>query len=426
MSKTWIIIKKEYLTRVKKKSFIFMTILIPILLLIMMFLPVMMTMFQTGSTKIAILDESGQFTQEFSSTKTLIFEPVQGNLNDLKTKLKGKYDALLYIPKFDLQYPGGIKIYSEKQIGMTHQSIISDKIENKIENLRYTNAGLDKETIERMKAKIDIENILLQETGEKKGNAIISIALSQIMGFIQYFMIFFYGSMIMRGITEEKKNRIVEIMVSSVRPFQLMMGKIVGIAAVALTQLVIWVILISLLAIGFSVFMMPYLAEQQAMIEGATNNSTQEIVKMLSNIDAFNIPLMVFSFAFFFVFGYLFYSALFAAAGAVTDDEAQNQTITMPISLPIILSLFIMLNVAEQPHSPLALWSSLIPFCSPIIMIARIPFGVPAWQLLTSMVLLVLGFLLNTWFAGKVYRIGILMYGKKVNWNDIRKWLFVK
>lgn len=431
MSKTWIVFKKEYLTRVQKKTFIIMTILVPIIFLLFTTLPILMTSIKSGTTQIAILDESGHFAQSFENKKSLQFHFVQGNLNEIKEQLAKKdkkkdFDALLYIPKFDLKYPGGFKIYSENQVGMMNLSYIENRIKNTVENLRFIEAGIDKDKIEELKVKIDLESIVLQETGEKKGNAIVSIALSQIMGFFQYFMIFFYGSLIMRAISEEKKNRIIEVIVSSIRPFQLMLGKILGIAAVALTQLAIWIVLISIILVIFSTFFMPYLLEQQEVMGGASTAKSQELVQMLTNIEAFNIPLMIFSFAFFFIFGYLFYSALFAGAGSVTDDDAQNQTITLPISLPIIFSLFIMINVAEQPHTPLAVWSSLIPFCSPIIMIARLPFGVPAWQLITSMLLLVIGFLINTWLAGKVYRIGILLYGKKVNWKDIFKWIRVK
>ncbi len=429
MSKTFIVFKKEYLTRVKKKSFIIMTLLVPILMMLLMTLPVLMTFFKTGTTHVAILDESGEFTGVFDNSKSLQFNLVKGNLNALKEQLNKKdsqYDALLYIPKFDIRYPGGFVVYSDKQIGMSVQKSIEDKIQNRVETLRFINAGIDKDKVNELKVSIDLENIVLQETGEKKGNVVVSIALSQIMGFFQYFMIFFYGGLIMVAVTEEKKNRIVEIIVSSIPPFQLMLGKIYGIAAVAITQLVIWIVFISLLVMMFSMFLMPFMAEQQQSLEMASSVDTQGIVDALSNIEAFNIPLMVFAFSFFFIFGYLFYSALFAGAGAVTDDTSQNQTITIPLSIPIILSLMIMVNVSEQPHSPLAIWSSIIPFCSPIIMIARLPFGVPAWQLILSMFLLVVGFLINTWIAGKIYRIGILLYGKKINWNDIRKWLFVK
>lgn len=426
MKKIGIVFKKEYLTRVKKKSFIIMTLLVPIMFLIFMSVPVFMSLFKSGTTKIAVLDESGYFNENFENSKTLLFTKVSGNLDDFKKKLKTDYDAILYIPKFDLQYPGGFKLFSEEQIGLTYIGIMNSQIEKKIENIRFINAGIDKDQIDKLKADVDLESILIQETGEKKGNAIVSVGMSQIMGFFQYFMIFFYGSLIMRGVMEEKKNRIIEIVVSSIRPFELMLGKILGIAAVALTQLIIWIIFITLIVFAFSFAIMPWMIQQQAAMESMSPTNTQEIIDTLSNMDSFNLPLIVFSFGFFFIFGYLFYSALFAAVGALSDDEAQNQTFTLPLSLPIIISMFIMINVSDQPHSPLAFWSSLIPFCSPIIMIARVPFGVPVWQLVLSMLLLAGGFLANTWLAGKVYRMAILLYGKKFNWNDIRKWIFTK
>ncbi len=426
MKKIMIVFKKEYLTRVKKKSFIVITLLVPIIFLIFMSIPVFMSLFKSGTTNIAVLDESGYFQENFENTKTLLFTKVEGNPEELKKKLKTDFDGLLYIPKFDIQYPGGFKIFSEKQVGLTYIGIMNSQIEKRIETIRFMQAGINKEQIDKMKANVELESILIQETGEKKGNAIVSVGISQVMGFFQYFMIFFYGSLIMRGVMEEKKNRIIEIIVSSIRPFELMLGKIIGIAAVALTQLLIWIIFISIITFGFSFAIMPMLIEQQASMESVSSVNTQQIFNTLTNLDSFNIPLIIFSFGFFFIFGYLFYSALFAAAGSLSDDETQNQTFTLPISFPIIISMFIMINVADQPHSPLAVWSSLIPFCSPIIMIARIPFGVPVWQLIVSMVLLVLGFMINTWLAGKIYRIGILSYGKKVRWKDLKKWVFTR
>lgn len=427
MNKTLLVFKKEYLTRVKKKSFIIMTLLVPLLFMLLMGLPLAMTFFKSGTNRIAILDESGEFAGVFNNGKSLEFHPIEGNLNNLKEELGKKdarFDALLYIPKFDIQYPNGFTVYSDKQVGMTIQQTIEKTLQNKIETLRFINAGIDKDKVNELKVSIDLQNIILQEGSEKKGNVVASIAVSQIMGFFQYFMIFFYGGLIMMAVTEEKKNRIVEIIVSSIPPFQLMLGKIFGIAAVAITQLLIWAVFITILMVLFSVFFSPMLLETAQDLEQVVGSNSQQIFDMIGSIEAFNIPLMLFSFAFFFIFGYLFYSALFAGAGAVTDDSSQNQTITIPLSIPVILSVMIMVNVAEQPHSPLAFWSSLIPFCSPIIMMARLPFGVPAWQLALSMIFLVIGFVINTWIAGKIYRIGILLYGKKINWNDIRKWVF--
>jgi len=427
MNKTLLVFKKEYFTRVKKKSFIIMTLLVPVLIMLLMTLPLLMTFFKSGTNKIAILDESGEFAGAFNNSSYLEFSFVKGNLNEWKDKLNQNeigFDGLLYIPKFDIKYPSGFVVYSDKQIGITIQKTIENTLQNKIETMRFIDAGIDKAKVNELKVSIDLQNIVMQEGGEKKGNVIASIAVSQVMGFFQYFMIFFYGSLIMMAVTEEKKNRIVEIIVSSIPPFQLMLGKIFGIAAVAITQLLIWVVFIMILMTVFSLFMSPMLLESVQDLDAIAGSSSQQITDMLGSIEAFNIPLMLFAFSFFFIFGYLFYSALFAGAGAVTDDNSQNQTITIPLSIPVILSMMIMVNVAAQPHSPLTIWSSLIPFSSPIIMMARLPFGVPFWQLILSMFLLIIGFIINTWAAGKIYRIGILMYGKKINWNDIRKWIF--
>lgn len=429
MNKILAVFKREYFTRVKKKSFIIITILIPLMILLLMTLPVLMTLFKSGTTNIAILDNSGLFTESIEGSRSIPIKFVQGNIEQWKDKFSKDFDALLHIPNIDLQYPGGIKLYTEKQIGLSQITFFEKQIEQKIERLRYEKEGIDKDLVEKLKASINIESIVISGDQEKTSNTVISLILGQIMAFFQYFMIFFYGSMIMKGVMDEKKSRIVEILVSSVRPFQLMMGKIVGIAAVALTQLAIWAILITLIFVFFSVSVMPYLTSTQATAEMPAemqSNLTYQIVDFINNPGALNIPLIIFTFSFYFIFGYLFYSTLFAAVGSVSDDESQAQSFTLPISIPIILSLMIMFNVADQPHSPLAFWASIIPFSSPIVMLARIPYNIPIWQLFLSIALLIFSFFISTWVSGKIYRSGILLYGKKLTWKDLGKMVKAK
>ncbi|MCK9328952.1 MAG: ABC transporter permease [Candidatus Cloacimonetes bacterium] len=429
MNKILAVFKREYFTRVKKKSFIIITILIPLMILLLMTLPVLMTLFKSGTTNIAILDNSGLFTESIEGSRSIPIKFVQGNIEQWKDKFSKDFDALLHIPNIDLQYPGGIKLYTEKQIGLSQITFFEKQIEQKIERLRYEKEGIDKDLVEKLKASINIESIVISGDQEKTSNTVISLILGQIMAFFQYFMIFFYGSMIMKGVMDEKKSRIVEILVSSVRPFQLMMGKIVGIAAVALTQLAIWAVLITLIFVFFSVSVMPYLTSTQATAEMPAemqSNLTYQIVDFINNPGALNIPLIIFTFSFYFIFGYLFYSTLFAAVGSVSDDESQAQSFTLPISIPIILSLMIMFNVADQPHSPLAFWASIIPFSSPIVMLARIPYNIPIWQLFLSIALLIFSFFISTWVSGKIYRSGILLYGKKLTWKDLGKMVKAK
>lgn len=429
MYKVNAVIKREYFSRVKKKSFIIMTILIPFLILLLMALPILMTFIKSGTTTIAILDESSFFADNIHGNSSIKIEFIKGDLEELKANFKLNYDALLHIPPFDLQYPGGIKIFTEKQVGLSNISFLENQIERIIENMRFEREGIDKELVEKLKARIRIESIVISKEEEKTGNMLISLIMGQIMAFFQYFMIFFYGSMIMKGVMDEKKNRIVEIVVSSIRPFELMLGKIIGIAAVALTQLVIWAVLIGLIFTFFTVGVIPYIEGRSVNTElpvDMQNNLSMQIIEFINDPGAINIPFIALAFSFYFIFGYLFYSTLFAAAGSVSDDDSQAQNFTLPISIPIILSLFIMLNVAEQPHSPLAFWASIIPFSSPIVMLARIPFNIPVWQLLLSMFALMISFLGSTWLAGRIYRTGILLYGKKLTWKDLGKMLRTK
>ena len=429
MNKILAVLKREYFTRVKKKSFIIVTILIPLMILLLMTLPVLMTLFKSGTTHIAILDDSGLFSGSIEGSRSIPIEFVQGNIEAWKEEFKTDFDALLHIPPFDLKYPGGIKLYTEKQVGLSQISFFEKQIEQRIERLRYEQEGIDKDLVEKLRARINIESIVISGDQEKTSNTVISLILGQIMAFFQYFMIFLYGSMIMKGVMDEKKSRIVEILVSSVRPFQLMLGKIIGIAAVAITQLIIWAVLITLIFVFFTVTVMPYLTATQATAEMPAeiqSNLTYQIIDFINNPGALNIPLIILTFSFYFIFGYLFYSTLFAAVGSVSDDESQAQSFTMPISIPIILSLMIMFNVADQPHSPLAFWASIIPFSSPIVMLARIPYNIPIWQLILSMFLLALSFLGSTWMSGKIYRTGILLYGKKLTWKDLGKMIKAK
>lgn len=429
MNKILAVLKREYFIRVKKKSFIIMTILLPLLILLLATLPVFISMIKSGSTSIAILDESGMFLDSIEGTRNFPITYVTGTSDEWKEKFKSNFDALLHIPPFDLQYPGGIRIYAEKQISFTQVSFFEKQIEQRIERLRYEREGIDKELVERLKARIRIESIVISGDQEKTSNTLVSLILGQIMAFFQYFMIFFYGSMIMKGVMDEKKNRIVEILVSSIRPFQLMLGKILGIAAVAITQLAIWAVLISLIFMFFTVAVIPYMETNYADTEipaELQSNLSFQIIEFINDPGALNVPLIALAFSFYFLFGYLFYSTLFAAVGSVSDDESQAQTFTLPVSIPIILSLIIMLNVAEQPHSPLAFWASIIPFSSPIVMLARLPYSIPVWQLLTSISVLVLSFLGSTWLSGRIYRTGILLYGKKLSWKDLGKMIKTK
>ena len=265
------------------------------------------------------------------------------------------------------------------------------------------------------------------ESGEKTVNSMVSTAIGYITGFMIYIVLLIYGTMVMRGVIEEKTSRIVEVMLSSLKPFQLMVGKIVGIAAVGLTQFTIWGISLIFINILIAIFFSQSLGDLQNMGSSGRFGDSEDIemiASVLAGIKSINMPLVIFSFLFYFIGGYLLYATLFAAAGSAANDETDVQTLTFPVTIPVIISFFIMMAAIRNPDGQLAFWSSIIPFSSPLVMPARIPFGVPPWQIALSMVLLVLGFLGSAWIAAKIYRTGILLYGKKVTLREIGRWMF--
>ena len=403
-----------------------------------MTLPFLMTRVQTGKVNIAVFDETGLFIGNLEETSRLKITFIDGEIEELKNTFKEDYDALLHIPNFNIQYPNGITLYAEKQIGITIFSHLERRIEYIVERARFENAGIDRELIERLRASIRIESIIISETGEQAGNNAMAHVIGAFMGFCMYFIIFAYGGQVMQSVVNEKTNRIIEILVSSVRPIEIMIGKIIGIAGVALTQLLIWVILGSLIFAFFTVGIAPFLnvshAEMDNMMEMQANmagqnsavshNMVTQIVDFLSDPGAIHFPTIVLLFTFYFVFAYLFYSTLYAALGSLTDDHGQTNQYTIIVFIPVIVSMMIMVNVVDNPHSPLALWASIIPFSSPIVMLARLPFNVPTWQLILSSITLLLSFIASAWVSGKIYRTAILLYGKKLSWKDL--WKFVR
>ena len=435
MNKIKAVVKREYLTRVRKKSFIIITILIPVGILLLMGLPFLMAFMSVGTTNIAILSHSEYIQDNIEGGSNLHITFITGEEEYWKEEYKKHgYDAFLYISHItSLQYlPTDFTIYSDKQVGISLVSNLRSQINDIIENARFEQKGFDREEIDNLRSRIGIKTIVISKDGERAGNMLVALGTGQLMGFFMYFLIFIYGSMIMKCVIDEKKNRIVEILVSSIKPFDLMCGKIIGIAAVALTQLLIWLILTSMIFAFFIVGVIPYMDRMNSgsleavteMTPDVQNTLAMQIVDFLNDPGAINIPLILTAFCFYFLFGYLFYSTLFAAIGSVSDDEAQAQTFTLPISLPIILSILVMVNVVENPHSSLGIWASIIPFSSPIVMLARLPFNVPIWQIIVSALTLIVSFIACTWAAGKIYRTGILLYGKKLNWKDL--WKFVR
>jgi len=435
MNKILLIIQREYLTRVKKKSFIVMTIVGPILMAAMIILPAFLANWSDATEKrIAVLDETGWFFEKFQNEDNIKFYHVfEGLEEEKKQALNVKGDFLLYIPLPELNVPVNAELFSTKQPGLNVTSYIKSTMKQIVENKKLLASGIDPEIIKSAKVDINLVSIKVDEGGiEKKSNTEVEVGLSIFAGIMIYFFIFMFGAQVLKGVIEEKSNRIVEVIISSVKPFQLMMGKIVGIALVGLTQFMLWIVL-TLIIVGIVQVMfmsgdsstIEMMGTQSAMMGQVNDGGSQmDAMMMISEtLGSVNFMVMTLSFIFYFLGGYLLYASLFAAIGGAVDNDADTQQFMLPVSIPLILAVAMSGVIINQPDSSLAFWMSMIPFTSPITMMMRIPFGVPLWEILLSMGLLVAGFIFSTWVAGKIYKTGILMYGKKISYGVIWKWL---
>lgn len=442
MNKTLLIIKHEYLKRVKKKSFLIMTLLTPILMSAVYVVPFLLAMTKDDKKVVQVVDESTLVQTAFKDTEEFTFEFPKENIETLKSKIKNSNtDALVFVPKDILTNPGGLAIYAEKNVSLGLKSNVEKVIEAELYQLKLKNEGMDIAKINASKVKINANTFSVGEEGEKKNSTEAAAVVGYILAFLLYGVLFIYGAQVMRSVTEEKTSRIIEVIVSSVKPVQLMYGKIVGVGLVGLTQFVLWIVLawgIGTAALSF--FAKDAMTNQKAKIEMAqkaagsnpamdkeVQQATQgEMGNILESAKSLPIASLIINFLIYFLGGYLLYSALFAAVGAAVDNETDTQQFMLPISLPIIISIVIAPAVMKDPDGTLAFWASIIPFTSPINMMIRVPYGVPFWQLLLSYGLLIVGFLGTTWLAARIYRVGILMYGKKVNFKELSKWIFYK
>lgn len=441
MRNIFLVIKREYLVRVKKKSFLIMTLLGP-LLFVAFYATVFWVALGSIDTKtVQVLDESGLFRNEFKDSETLKFAYLDSSIDSAKAKFKGsEANALVYIPKNVIKEPKSVRIYAAKNVSMDLKSEIEKVIEKEIEDIKLGEAGITHKILEDSRVNVRSETISLSEEGEKTSSSGAATVIGGICAFLIYMSVFIYGTQVMRGITEEKTSRIVEVIISSVKPFHLMLGKIIGVALVGLTQFVLWILLTTALTSATSAVLSNKMSEQspevamemQKMQNGmpASNmpggSVENPIAEVLGAVSSLNLPLILGCFLFYYLGGYLLYSALFGAVGAAVDNDADTQQFMLPITLPIIFSFVFAQFVLRDPDGTLAFWTSIIPFTSPIIMMVRIPFGVPAWEIALSMFLLVLGFMGTTWLAARIYRVGILMYGKKVSYKELAKWIFYK
>jgi ABC-2 type transport system permease protein len=436
MNKIWLIIKREYFTRVRNKTFILSTILLPLFFIGFIAASTYFSVKSIDKHSIAVRDDNGIFKNSFHSDEVVNYE-FANDVNADNFKEKG-YSGILIIPKNYDSSRDSITLLSEKQIGLAAEGKIKDQINQAIRNKAFLDKNIDKKILDSIN-ELDEEKLYKFSPIIKKGNKTeqsnsgLAYGIGFGSGILIYITLFIYGAAVMRGVMEEKMNRIAEVIISSVRPFQLMMGKIIGIAAVGLTQFLIWIILIIGLSSLASLFISHDILEQAQAVNNqmgssADNSMALGILSAKDTMTQANWALIIPCFLFYFIAGYLFYASLFAAVGSVVNEDPQEaQSLMLPIAMPIILSFIIMTTAAAKPDAPVSVWASIIPFSSSIVMMARIPSGgVPFWQLALSMASLVAGFILTTMLAAKIYRTGILLYGKKVTIKEMGKWLFRK
>lgn len=445
MNKISVIIKREYFTRVRKKSFIIMTILAPVLMAAIIIVPMLLMMSQEGDhKKIAVIeDNSDLFRNVIKDTKDAEFIYLENtSLADVKSNFeKSGYYGVLWISPQLVNTPNAVELISKKQPPIGLLQHIESALEKEIERqklLAFNIENLD-DIMKNVETNISIQTINIDSTGaEKRTDTGIAMALTYGLGLVMYMLIFIFGSQVMRGVIEEKTSRVVEVIISSVKPYQLMMGKIIGIALVGLTQFLIWITLTIVFVTVLKSTLFPDQAmtsitssmPQDVMVQNgidvqatAMAAGTEEYAKIFES--AMNQPwvLIIVSFIFYFITGYLLYASIFAAIGSAVDNETETQQFMLPVTIPIILALMVAMGTMQNPESSLAFWCSMIPLTSPIVMMARIPFGVPMWQLGLSMVLMLATFIGFVWMGAKVYRVGILMYGKKASWHEMWKWI---
>jgi ABC-2 type transport system permease protein len=441
MDKIWLIIKREYLTRVKKKSFLIMTILGPVLMATVFIVPVYFAQMEGETKKLGIIDDTGLFTKEFDNTENLQFSFLSTDIETAKKSMVQEgYYALLHIPRTELSVPQSAVLYSSQQPNIVVKSYIKNAMRKKVESLKLEASGIDPEILISIKSNVNLLTLKMNEGGEEvKSSTELSMAVGFVGGLLIYIFIFMYGGLVMRGVIEEKTSRIVEIIVSSVKPFQLMMGKIVGVAMVGLTQFVLWIFLtMTVVTIFMSVFSNELSSYQSSGMKLTDKNIVttenvngsegsddlnESVIAVFESIKSINFVVLIGAFFFYFIGGYLLYGALFAGIGSAVDSETDTQQFMLPLTIPMIVSIALSQTIMVNPDGPAAYWLSLFPLTSPVIMMIRIPFGVPYEDLILSMVLMILGFLGATWLAAKIYRTGILMYGKKVSYKELWKWI---
>lgn len=438
-----LIVGREFAIRVRKKSFLIATFLTPLLMAALITVPSLMTTVKDNRNKIIeVIDPSGigESVLEDQAYTTFTFRK-EGDLEEYKKTFDSRDLHAVCVIEPAEGNSAEVRMYSTGQIDPDIQRYVSRQISSEVEKRKLASYNIPqlKEIMEDVRTNIQIKTLTWTETGDEKETVKeVYMAIAYLSSFLIYMFIFMYGSMVIRGVIEEKTNRIVEVIISSVKPVELMLGKIVGVALVALLQFLLWILLtliillvvMTLIGSGTISQMTEAAPQIQGGLAGAIasfDTGNGMLTGIASTLSQIHFGSFLTSFCLYFIGGYLMYASMFAAIGSVSDAETDTQQFQLPITIPLILGLFIMMHTFQHPHSSLSVWASMIPFTSPMVMLARLPFGgVPLWQLLVSITLLFLTFLGVVHFSAKIYRVGILMYGKKVTWKELWKWMQYK
>ena len=436
MSKIGLVITQEYKNRVAKKSFLVLTLLMPLLFVALIFTPIWLATLKDGEVKlVAVVDQTGKYESVFTDNDAYNFELIGEPIDSLRTSEKrSDYEAIVVISNDLATTPEAVTIYSEKQVNIELKNFIEQGLSSFVEKEKLFSHNIPniQEIIDESQANVHVNTIKWSEDGsEEISSSEVAIAIGMVFTMLIYMFIFVYGAQVMSSVVQEKTNRIVEVLICSVKPFELMMGKIISIALVGLTQFGIWL----LLTIGLVVVAGQFLGgsiNPETMVNVEQMGDAAAIQQASSELNFDNIMAMIMSvnpfelisyFIIYFIGGYLLYASIFAAIGSAVDNETDTQQFMLPVTIPIIFAIYAAIYGAQNPDGPLAFWCSMIPFTSPIVMMVRLPFGVPMWEKLLSVAILIASFIGTTWMSAKIYRTGILMYGKKPSWKEMWKWL---
>ena len=447
MNKIFIVAGREFFTRIQSRTFIVMSILGPLLFGLFVLVPVLMAKWNNDSTTVWVHDPSGQLSDAFQDQNGLKFQVLpQGTLSNgvlvpadsanIRELLEDQDAGLLHLQAPDSNLNVEARYYSAQAAGLKITERIQSALNDRLYRLRMERQGLDPKVIESLRAEVQLQTSVWTDQGSEDSHTETAMLLGFGAALLMYMFIFMYGSMVMRGVIEEKASRVMELLVSTTKPFELMMGKILGIASVGLFQFVLWLLLgtaistaIGAMGLGTGPSNAPVASTTTgtASVPGTVNSLPADAqADWMQILGQMPWETIIPFFLFYFLGGYFLYAALFAAVGSAVDSEGDSQQLMLPISLPIILSFVASQFVMQNPHGSLAFWMSMIPLTSPVVMVVRLPFGVPGWELALSMFLLVATFIVAVWLAGRIFRIGVLMYGQKVSFNLLRKWLFYR